>query len=94
MNSYTEGSMTLVKSRFYGRFHINVELLSLVVDTTPGVLMMTTLASEVVSSWVTAKSFPLSWVIKFSESTRFFEQPRVMTLTISFLSVFVFKLKS
>ena len=44
-------------------------------------------------SWETSKSLPMSWVIKFSESTLFFEQPKVITLTLSALSDFVFIFK-
>ena len=44
-------------------------------------------------SWETSKSLPINWVIKFSESTLFFEQPKVITLTLSALSDFVFIFK-
>jgi len=35
---------------------------------------------------------PFSWPIKFSESTKFLEQPKVITLTESVVVVFVFNI--
>lgn len=48
------------------------------------------LFSLLLDSWLASMPLPFSWVNSTSESTRFFEQPMVTMLTLSFFNVLAF----
>src|SRR5690606_10591908 len=65
----------------------------LALSINPQVLMITILWSRAFSASCAAViPFPLSWVNRTCESTRFLEQPMVTILTLSFFNVLVFNL--